>query len=139
MQGKKRAVWTALFAALLCAPALAEAGAETTQAGYDWADLGTVAGAAAAVLLIVQYTKKALDKFKKFPTRLYVYILSLAILACARLLGGGLNWRDVPLLALNAVVAATSAMGAYEMAYRKGDENAGEETDENAGEETKQE
>ena len=138
MQGKKRAVSTALFAALLCAPAQAEAGAETTQAGYDWADLGTVAGAAAAVLLIVQYTKKALDKFKKFPTRLYVYILSLAILACARLLGG-LNWRDVPLLALNAVVAATSAMGAYEMAYRKGDENAREETDENAGEETKQE
>ena len=121
MRKNKCVALTALTMALMRVPALAEADVETPPAGYDWAYLGTVAGAAAAVLLIVQYTKSGLDKLVKIPTRLYVYILSLAILICARLFGGDLAWQDAPLLAINAVVVATSAMGAYEKTYQKAD------------------
>lgn len=99
-----------------------EISASDTQAGgYNWGYLGTIAGATAAVLLIVQYTKMPLDKFLKVPTRLYVYVLALAIMLVARAVAGDMTWYDVPLVALNAVIVAVAAYGSYELTFAKSD------------------
>ena len=118
-------LWVSVFL-VVCfvafVPALAEATEVTSTEGYDWSYLGTIAGATAAVPLIVQYTKRSIDRLKHVPTRAYVYTLSLAILLCAQEIGAGIKWVDVPLIALNAVVVATSAMGSYELTYGKKEE-----------------
>lgn len=88
--------------------------------GYDWGYLATTAGATAAVLLIVQYTKGLLDKVGHVHTRLYVYILSLLILAGARAFTMSIGVKDIPLLIINAVVVATAAMGSYEITFGRG-------------------
>lgn len=101
--------------------ALAEGIAETADTGYTWAYLGTIAGATVVVLLIVQYTKTLIDKIVNFPTRLYVYILSLGIMLAAKAATSGMGLSDIPLVALNAVVVATSAIGSYELTFAKKD------------------
>ena len=45
-----------------------------------WAYLATIAGAAAATLLIVQFLKVPLDSFCHIPTRLFVYIVCLILM-----------------------------------------------------------
>ena len=95
--------------------------AERADEAYGWPTLATTAGASAAVLLIVQYIKAGLDRVWKIPTRLLVYVLCLAILACARAVMFGLTWADAPLLAINSFVAALTAMGAYELTFAKGE------------------
>ena len=107
------ALFTSLFPA---AGALAETAA-AGEALYDWPQLGTLAGSAAAVLLVVQYTKEGLDKLIKLPTRLYVYVLSLLILLGASVFAGSFAWQNAPFLLLTAVVVANSAMGAYEQTF----------------------
>lgn len=89
------------------------------EGGYDFGYLATVAGATAAVILIVQYTKTLVDKVAQFPTRLYVYILAVIVLLIAKMFGTGLAINDVPLIFLNATIVATSAMGTYEVTYAK--------------------
>ena len=84
----------------------------------------SVAGATAAVLLIVQYTKGALDKILKIPTRLYAYIVAVAILLLAQGFTAGLSWSDLPLLLLNALIVATAAYGSYEITFAKVDRSA---------------
>lgn len=101
--------------------ALADGIAETADAGYTWAYLGTIAGATVVVLLIVQYTKTLIDKIVNFPTRLYVYILALGIMLAAKAATSGMGLSDIPLVALNAVVVATSAIGSYELTFAKKD------------------
>ncbi len=101
-------------------PALAEGAAQTTQA-YEWAGLGTVAGATAAVLMIVQYIKAPLDRVWKIPTRLLVYAVALVLMLLAQgFSGGGLTVESALLAAINAVIVALSAYGAYEVTFAKG-------------------
>lgn len=103
-------------------PGLAEGAAQTAQA-YDWAGLGTVAGATAAVLMIVQYIKAPLDRVWKIPTRLLVYAVALALMLLAQgFSGGGLTVESALLAAVNAVMVALSAYGAYEMTFKKTEE-----------------
>jgi hypothetical protein len=129
----KRVLGRGLLAALiLLSVALPLAAAEAAEGGggglqpefFNWTYLASVAGATAAVLLIVQYTKGALDKILKIPTRLYAYIVAVAILLLAQGFTAGLSWSDLPLLLLNALIVATAAYGSYEITFAKVDRSA---------------
>lgn len=114
----------ALFVLLMLMPviALAEAavgGASDTP--YDWATLGTIAGATAATLLIVQFIKAPLDKVGHIPTRALVYIIAFLILLGAQAFTSGLTLAAVPLIFVNAFVVALAAMGSYEATFAKMD------------------
>ena len=86
---------------------------------YTWEALATVGGAAAAVLLMVQYIKAPLDKVWKIPTRALVLALSFLVLLCAQGVTAGIVWQDVPLILVNSFVVALAAMGAYESTFAK--------------------
>lgn len=114
----------ALLLTLAALPAAAEAASSAPDengalAPYTWEGLATMAGATAAVLLIVQYTKTWLDMLVHIPTRAIVLVLSAAILIGANAALYGISWMDIPPLLLNAVLVATSAMGAYEVTFAK--------------------
>ncbi len=75
----------------------------------SWTTLGTLAGATAAVLLIVQYLKPLLPKLD---TRLLALIVAVVIHEGAPALAGGAA-QDYVDGVLNAVLVASTAMGAY--------------------------
>ena len=90
-----------------------------------WTNLGTLAGATAAVLLITQYIKPF---FPKIDTRLIALILAVGILEAATAIAGG-SAADYIVAILNAVLVASSAMGAYQVTFASGDAAKKEETD----------
>lgn len=107
-----------LFALLLtCSVALAEG--ELPTEPFTWEQLATIAGATMATVLIVQLLKLPLDKVWKIPTRIMVYFIALIILLCATLFTSGLTIQNGILTAVNAVIVALAAMGAYEMTFKK--------------------
>ena len=89
---------------------------------YNWAALATVAGCAAGTLLVVQFTKQLIPD--AFPTRVYVYLIALAIMMLATHFTAGLTADSVLLVVLNAFVAATSALGTYDLTFAKMDGKA---------------
>lgn len=105
---------------ILPVAALAEEAAGGAVEPYTWAYLGTLAGATAATLLIVQFTKAPLDRVWKIPTRLLVYVIALIILLVAQAFTGGLTGENAMLAALNAVVVAMAAYGSYEVTFNRG-------------------
>lgn len=107
---------------LMLLPIVALAEGELPTEPFTWAQLATIAGATAAVLLIVQMLKLPIDKVWKIPTRIVVYVISLIILLLATLFTDGLTVQTGILTAVNAVIVALAAMGAYEMTFRKLDE-----------------
>ena len=104
---------------LVALPALAEGAVQTAQTAYTWESLGTIAGATAAVLMIVQLIKAPLDKVWKLPTRLVVYVLALVLMLTAQVFNGGLTWQSGLLAAVNAVMVALAAYGSYEVTFAK--------------------
>ena len=90
---------------------------EAPQSPFTWAYLATIAGATAATLLIVQLLKLPLDKVWKIPTRIWVYIIALALMIAAAGFTTGLDLQTALLTAINAVIVALAAMGAYEMTF----------------------
>ena len=87
---------------------------------FTWAALGTIAGCTAFALLFVQLIKAPLDKIWHIPTRLVVYIVCLIVmLLSARFGDAGLTLETGLLAAVNAVIPALAAMGAYEMTFGK--------------------
>lgn len=113
----------AMLLIALALPALAEGAADAAQA-YDWSSLGTIAGATAATLMIVQLIKAPLDRVWKLPTRLVVYVFALMIMLLAQYFaGGGLTAEGALLAAINAVMVALAAYGAYEMTFKKTEES----------------
>ncbi len=120
-----KAISLLLALALLIVPVcgmaevLREEPAPGPDGAYSWAYLASIGGTAAAVLLIVQYLKGYLDKLVHIHTRLVVLALSIVIQIGSKAVLHGLNWPDVPLLILNGFVAATSAMGMYEVTFAK--------------------
>lgn len=139
MRGHGRVVvLLALLATLLViGAALAQAGAETAgetpcgegagvalpedarQEPYTWEQIATMPGAIAATLLIVQFFKLPLDRVRKIPTRYLALAIAFALMAGAQAATRGLTLRDLPLLAINAIVVTLAAMGAYEISFRK--------------------
>ena len=117
---KKLFVFTLILMMLLPVVALAEGGLPTEP--FTWSQLATIAGATAAVLLIVQLLKLPLDRVWKIPTRIVVYIISLILLLLANLFTDGITLQGGILTAINAIIVALAAMGAYEMTFRRLDE-----------------
>ncbi len=122
----------ALVTLSLCLPvmALAEgtpaADVPTAQpavpaAGYDWTALASVAGATAFTLLVVQFIKAPLDKIWHIPTRVVVYVIAFATLLIAQVFTVGFRIDGWALTSVNAVIAGSAAMGAYEMTFAKSD------------------
>ena len=107
---------------LIILPVVAFAEGELPTEPFTWQQLATIAGATAAVLLIVQLLKLPIDKVWKIPTRIVVYVISLIILLLATLFTDGLTVQTGLLTAVNACIVALAAMGAYEMTFRKLDE-----------------
>lgn len=117
-----------LICALFCGMAMAEEIAPVTEEAisntlpvepFSWEQLATIAGATTATLLIVQLLKLPLDKIWKIPTRIIVYVIALVIMIVATHFTIGLTWSNAGLSAINAVIVALAAMGAYEMTFRR--------------------
>ena len=115
----RKVLMTALLLLALPAYALAEE-AGAVQA-YDWESLGTMAGATAATLMIVQLIKAPLDKVWKLPTRLVTYVAALVILLAAQGFTKGFDAQGIALAAVNAVMVALSAYGSYELTFARKD------------------
>jgi len=90
-----------------------------TEGPWTWAYLATIAGATAAVLLIVQFLKVPLDRVWKIPTRLFVYIVALVIMSVATAFTSGLDVNAFLLCLLNAFIVALAAYGSYEVSFGK--------------------
>ena len=119
---KKLFLCLILLIALLI-PVAAMAEGELPTDPFTWEQLATIAGATLATLLIVQLLKLPIDKIWKIPTRIVVYVISLIILLLATWFTVGLTVQTGLLTAVNAVIVALAAMGAYELTFRKVDEN----------------
>lgn len=86
---------------------------------FSWEQLATIAGAALATMLIVQLLKLPLDKVWKIPTRIIVFLIAAVVMLLATYFTQGLTWNTALLTILNAVVAALTAMGGYELTFAK--------------------
>lgn len=108
----------ALLMIVLPTVALAE-GEVTVTDPFTWKYLVTVAGAAAFTLLVVQFLKLPLDKVRKIPTRVLVYMIALIVMVVAAAFTTGLTMENVLLAACNAFIAGLTAMGGYELTFAK--------------------
>ncbi len=87
---------------------------------FTWQYLATTAGAAVLAFAVVQFIKAPLDKIWKIPTRLLVYLLCLITLLISNaFLNYGLTIEMAALSVFNALIAAYSAYGMYEVFIRK--------------------
>lgn len=88
-----------------------------------WTYLATIAGAAAFTLLVVQFLKAPLDKVWKIPTRVFAYVVALGVMLVATAFTTGLTVDNALLVGVNALLAALSAYGAYEVTFGKIEKN----------------
>lgn len=93
---------------------------DSTGAPFTWAYIGTIAGATAVTLLVVQFLKVPLDRIWKIPTRVFVYIIAAVLMIAAKAFTSGIaSLNDVLLVLTNAFIVATSAYGSYEITFKK--------------------
>ena len=121
----KKIFWCLMLLLVLLLPVVALAEGELPTEPFTWAQLATIAGATLATVLIVQLLKLPLDRVWKIPTRIIVYFISLIILLLATLFTDGLTLQTGLLTAVNAVIVALAAMGAYEITFRKLEDKLG--------------
>ena len=112
------------FPAMAIAEALIEVATEVVASEIptnpvSWEQLATIGGAAMATLLIVQLLKLPLDKVWKIPTRIIVFVISFIVLGLATYFTTGLDWNTALLTVINAVIVALTAMGGYELTFKK--------------------
>ena len=88
-----------------------------------WTYLATIAGAAAFTLLVVQFLKAPLDRVWKIPTRVFAYVVALGVMLVATAFTTGLTVDNALLVGVNALLAALSAYGAYEVTFGKIEKN----------------
>lgn len=113
-----------LFPALAVAEALIEVATEVVASEIPtnpvtWEQLATIGGAAMATMLIVQLLKLPLDKVWKIPTRIIVFFIAFVVLILATYFTQGLSWNTALLTIINAVIVALTAMGGYELTFKK--------------------
>jgi hypothetical protein len=118
---KKLFVFLILFLLILPVAALAEG--EIPTQPFSWEQLGTIAGAALATMLIVQLLKLPVDKVWKIPTRIIVFLIAAIVMTLATYFTQGITWETALLTLMNAVIAALTAMGAYEITLAKIEKN----------------
>ena len=116
---KKLLCCLVLLTTVLLIGSVALAEGELPTEPFTWEYLATIAGATLATLLIVQLLKLPLDRVWKIPTRIVVYFIALIILLFATMFTTSLTVQSGILTAVNAVIVALAAMGAYEVTFRK--------------------
>lgn len=109
----------AVFAEAVKVPDITVGDITAVTEPFTWQYLASVGGAAVFTLFVVQFAKAPLDKVWKIPTRFLVYVIALVTMLAATALTTGLNIDSVLLAVFNAVVAATSAYGMYEVTFAK--------------------
>ena len=119
---KKRIGMLLFMIAMILLPVAALAEGELPVDPFSWEQLATIAGDTTATLLIVQLLKLPLDKVWKIPTRIVAYFIALVLMIVATAFTVGLTWSNAGLAAVNAVIVALAAMGAYELTFRKLDD-----------------
>ena len=80
---------------------------------FDGSMLLTYSGATLATTLITQFLK-SVRWLDRIPTRAVSYIIALAIMVFAEFARGGVTWQEILLTAVNAVVVALAANGAFD-------------------------
>ena len=120
-----------LFPVVAMAEELAEVAVEVVASEIptnpvSWEQLATIGGAAMATMLIVQLLKLPLDKVWKIPTRIIVFVIAFIILILATYFTQGLSWSTALLTVINAVIVALTAMGGYELTFKKLEDRAKE-------------
>lgn len=84
---------------------------------FTWTQLGTSAGAVAATMLIVQFTKD-INPFRRIHTRLWAYIVATALLLIATIINGvsssTLTVSEMVMCPLNAIMVAMTATGSVD-------------------------
>ena len=126
---KKLVLCVILFALILPAVAVAEevvlevaasvVESELPTNPFSWEQLATISGASLATMLIVQLLKFPLDKVWKIPTRIVVFVIAAVVMLLATYFTKGLSADTAILTILNAVIAALTAMGGYELTFAK--------------------
>lgn len=86
---------------------------------FSWEQLATISGAALATMLIVQLLKLPIDRVWKIPTRIIVFLIAAIVMLLATYFTKGLSADTAILTILNAVIAALTAMGGYELTFAK--------------------
>ena len=86
---------------------------------FSWEQLATISGAALATMLIVQLLKLPIDRVWKIPTRIIVFLIAAIVMLLATYFTNGLTADTAILTILNAVIAALTAMGGYELTFAK--------------------
>ena len=109
----------AAFAEALVEVATEVVASEIPTNPVSWDQLATIGGAAMATMLIVQLLKLPLDKVWKIPTRIIVFVIAFVILILATYFTQGLAWDTAILTIINAVIVALTAMGGYELTFKK--------------------
>ena len=109
----------AAFAEALVEVATEVVASEIPTNPVSWDQLATIGGAAMATMLIVQLLKLPLDKVWKIPTRIIVFVIAFIILILATYFTQGLAWETAILTIINAVIVALTAMGGYELTFKK--------------------
>ena len=84
---------------------------------FDWPSLGTYAGATLAVMVVVEFTKE-LPGIKAIPTRLWAYIVAVALLVLSTVFTGNIDAPTVFLCFVNAVIVAMAAVGGYDITHK---------------------
>ena len=125
---RKKFFWALMFVLLVPVAALAEAlvevatevvASEIPTQPVTWEQLATIGGAALATMLIVQLLKLPMDKVWKIPTRIIVFVIAFIVLILATYFTQGLTWNTALLTVINAVIVALTAMGGYELTFKK--------------------
>ena len=87
---------------------------------FTWAMLGTYGGAVLATTLITQLLK-GIPLFDRLPTRVFSYIVAVALLLAAAAFTEGLSFSAAALVLVNGVVVALAANGAFDAARCTGE------------------
>ncbi len=81
---------------------------------FTYPYLATFAGATAATALVVA-SVQGLPGLRSLSPRLLAYLVAVVVLGLARVYTGPTQWSDIPLLLLNALLVASSAIGASQV------------------------
>jgi hypothetical protein len=83
---------------------------------FTYASLGTLTGAVAATVLLVDSIKE-IGFLKRFSTRYLIVLVAESIVFLADIAAGNFTVRDIPLCIINGLLVAASAMGSWQVIY----------------------
>ncbi len=83
------------------------------QEFFTWESLLTCTGATLVTTLITQFFKD-MPIVKRLPTRVFSYIIAVAVMLTAMAFEGNFSFRNAVIALINAVVVALASNGAFD-------------------------